>query len=58
MWSRMLKDAVMPTTQTTVKQASRITPKVPGMNCENSCARMPDASRNSAATGMPTKSFT
>jgi len=58
MWSRMLKAAVMPTTQTMVRHQSRMRPAMPGTNCENSCARMPDAIRKIAAMGMPMKSFT
>src|SRR6266404_2933797 len=52
MWSRMLKDAVMPTTHTKVRAVSAQMQAVAGQYREKTCARMPVASRITAAAGM------
>ena len=48
----LLKDAVMPTTQIKVSAVSTQTPGVPGQIFENTCARMPEISRMTAARGI------
>src|SRR5437879_2936101 len=56
--SRMLKDAVIPTTQTTVSATSRYSPPRPPSSTLKTCARIPLTIRIAAARGMPMNSFT
>ena len=57
MWSRILNDAVMPTTKTIVSAVSAQIPAVPGQTAEKTCARIPEMSRITAAAGIAPKSL-
>ena len=58
MWSRMLNDAVMPTTQRMVRAASSHWPARPPSKTPKTCAWMPVVRRITAAKGMAAKSLT